>query len=356
MTQYKDSGVNVELGDACSKMAYGHAQSTFPGRVGMIGEPVLLEGGFAGLLDMGEYYLVQNDDGVGTKVAVAHAMKKYDTLGYDLLAMVVDDAVCLGAEPVSITNTIDIQKVEEEVIDGLMKGLAAACLEHKVVIAGGEIAELNKLINGFTWNAAAVGVVGKDKVITGSAIKPGDTIVGLRSDGFRSNGLSLVREILTTAFGESWVDQPFDDERSWGQVVLIPSRIYASCILDMVGRYGQPAKASVKGVAHVTGGGVRNLKRILKKNKLGAILDRPFEPHSVMLKLQELGEVSDQEAYGTWNMGTGMMVVSTEPAVVVEIAAKYGIEAQLIGTVTDRADHVEIVSRGKFSAGETLVF
>ena len=106
MATYEESGVNIDLGDKCSAIAYAAAKRTFPGRKGMIGEPLINEGGFSGALDMGDYYLVQNDDGVGTKIAVAEMMGKYDTMGYDLVAMVADDAVCLGAETISITNTL----------------------------------------------------------------------------------------------------------------------------------------------------------------------------------------------------------------------------------------------------------
>lgn len=338
MTTYKDSGVDIEKGDAASEKAYNYAKQTFAARAGMPGEAVSLEGGFSGAHDMGDYYLVHNSDGVGTKVIVAQKMNKFDTLGYDLLAMVCDDAVCMGAETFSITNTVDTQAVDPEVTSELLKGLSAACQEQKIIIAGGEIAELSTLVNGFTWNASSVGMVAKDRVITGAKIQAGHKVVGLQSDGFRSNGMSLVRKVLRDAFGEDWVNADFDG-RTWGEVVLTPSKIYSACVLEMIGHYGEVGPVELSGVAHITGGGVTNLNRVLKANKLGANLDSPIEAHDFMQKLQEIGGVADAEAYKSWNMGTGMMLVMDASQVdeAIRIAGSHGIHAQVIGEVTAEA-------------------
>jgi phosphoribosylformylglycinamidine cyclo-ligase len=142
MTTYKDSGVDVAAGDKASKSAYDAAASTFASRKGMIGCPVYEEGGYAGMLDMGEYYLVMTDDGTGTKIDVALAAGNCKTLGSDLLAMVTDDAVCTGAEVIAVSNTIDIAKVDPKIIADLMHGLSDACTKQKIVIPAGEIAEV----------------------------------------------------------------------------------------------------------------------------------------------------------------------------------------------------------------------
>jgi len=336
MATYKESGVDVELGDQCSKAAYAAAKGTFVGRKGMIGQPVADEGGFAGLLDMGDFYLVQNDDGVGTKIEVAEKMKKYDTLGYDLVAMVADDAVCLGAEVISITNTLDSSGLNAEMVKGLMFGLQKACLEQKIVVPGGELAELGGALNGNVWNATAVGVVAKDKVIDGSGIQVGDAIIGLKSDGIRSNGLSLARMILTNIFGENWVEEKYDSSHTWGELILTPAKIYHSAVLNIIGRYGENKDHPIKGIVHNTGGGIRgNLPRLLKKHGLGAKLDSLIQPHGFMLKLMELGQVNIEEAYKTWNMGIGMIMVTgpEESEGVVEALSKEGVEAQVIGFV-----------------------
>lgn len=336
MATYKESGVDVELGDRCSKLAYEAAKATFVGRKGMIGEPVTDEGGFTGMMDFGEFYLIQNDDGVGTKIEVAEKMRKFDTIGYDLIAMVADDGICVGAEIVSITNTLDVPKLDSEMVDGLMAGLKKAALEQKIVVPGGELAELGGALNGAIWNATAVGILDKDKVITGADIQEGDSIIALKSDGIRSNGLSLARMILKEQFGDDWVSQKYSDGRTWGDVILTPSKIYHRALLSLLGGYKQERKFDVKGLVHNTGGGIKgNLPRLLKKKGLGAGLTSLPAPHEFMKKLQEMGSVSDEEAYKTWNMGVGMMMVvdSAGVDVVLDALKREGIEGVLIGKV-----------------------
>ena len=337
MATYKESGVDVELGDQCSKLAYEAAKGTFAGRKGMIGEPVVEESGFTGLLDMGEYYLIQNDDGVGTKIEVAEKMKKFDTLGYDLIAMVADDGVCSGAEVFSVTNTLDTPKLDSEMVEGLMSGLKKAALEQKIVVPGGELAELGNMLNGPVWNATAVGIVEKNKVITGADIQEGDAILALKSDGIRSNGLSLARMILKKKFDDNWVNQDYGNGQTWGEVILMPSKIYHRAILNLIGGYKQERKFNVKGIVHNTGGGIKgNLSRILKKKGLGAELTNLPKPHEFMLRLQELGNVSDEEAYKTWNMGVGMLMVvdPSDADKILEALKNEGVEAVLSGKVT----------------------
>lgn len=336
MSTYADSGVNIDLGDKCSEIAYNAAKGTFPGRKGMIGEPVLDDGGFTGTLDMGDYYLVQNDDGIGTKMVIAEMMGKYDTMGTDLLCMVVDDAVCVGAEPISVSNTFDVDKVDDKKIAALMTGLEKAALKHKVVIPGGEIAELGDMVKGYIWNATCVGVVEKNHMITGENVKVGDKIIGLKSKGFRSNGLTLVRHILKNKFGPDWTSEKFDATRTWGEVTLTPSDIFCSAILEMHGRFKEKAKVELKGVAHITGGGIPgNLPRALKKSGLGAKLTNLIQPPDFMAKLVEIGNVSRDEAYQTWNMGVGMILISNDVEKIAEICQKHGIECQVIGEVVE---------------------
>ena len=337
MATYKESGVDVELGDKCSKIAYEAAKSTFPGRKGMIGEPMVGDGGFAGLLDMGDFYLVQNDDGVGTKIEVAEMTGDFSTMGYDLLAMVADDAICMGAEVISVSNTLDAPKLDQAMVEGLMTGLKKAALEQKIVVPGGELAELGNALNGAVWNATAVGIVAKDRVLTGAGIKEGDAVIGLKSAGIRSNGSSLARMILKEAYGENWTAEKFDSTRTWGEVFLTPSKIYHRSILNIIGGYGEEKDHVIKGIVHNTGGGIRgNLPRLLKPLGLGAKLDALIEPHPFMLKLMELGGVNLEEAYKTWNMGVGMMMIaeSDDADTLLEQLQTQGIEAQVMGYVT----------------------
>lgn len=354
MTTYRQSGVDMEMGDYCSMLAYQAAKKTFPSRKNLFGKPLLMDGGFTGALDFGDFYLVQNSDGVGTKIAIAEAIKKFDTLGYDLLAMVVDDAICVGAETVAITNTIDTNRVSADVIKPLMDGLQKACTEQKVVIPGGEIAEMSDLVNGYTWNSSSVGIVEKKKFITGKNVKPGDKIIGLRSRGFRSNGFSLVRHILKKEYGENWAQEKYDKKMSWGEAVLTPSLIYSNALLELLGRFRKPRKVDIKALAHVTGGGIPgNIVRVL--GKFGADLDNLYPPHEPMLRLQEMGQVSDREIYEVWNMGLGMILVSNEFEKIQKALKKHGIQAQIIGEVTKKPG-VRLKSLGALGKGKTLEY
>lgn len=354
MATYKQSGVDIAAGDLSSSIAYRAAKGTFAGRKGMFGKPVIMEGGFSGALDFGDFYLVQNCDGVGSKVAVADAMKKYDTLGYDLLAMVTDDAVCTGAETISITNTIDTEKVDPKIIEKMMAGLKKACNEQKVVIPGGEIAELPGLVVGNSWNSTAVGVVEKKKFITGKTVKVGDKILGLRSRGFRSNGFSLVRYALKKGLGAQWYNKIFKGKMTWGEAVLTPSLIYSAALLELLGRYGKKRNCNIKALAHVTGGGIPgNITRVL--GHYGAKLDNLPKPHEMMLELQKMGKIGDIEAYNTWNMGIGMIVISNEVEKITAVMKKHKIKVEVIGEVITKKE-VRLTSRGYFNAHKEFVF
>jgi phosphoribosylformylglycinamidine cyclo-ligase len=355
MATYKDAGVNIEAGDKSSALAYAAAKNTFPGRKGKIGSPVLLEGGFSGLMDFGDFYLCQNDDGVGTKSQIAQLMGKYDTLGYDLLAMVADDLICIGAEGVSISNTIDVDKVDENVIGEMMKGLEKACLEQKMIIPGGEIAEMSDLAKGLIWNATSIGILEKEKFIDGVKVKEGDKIIGLKSRGLRSNGFTLVRYILKEKFGHNWFNEDFDN-RKWGEVVLTPSRIFHRDLLSIIGGYKEERKVDVHGIAHTTGGGLPgNIPRVLKG--FGAKLDNLIEPHNFMLKLQEIGNVADEEAYQTWNMGVAMSLVVSpnDCSNTIELLNQKNIENKIIGEVI-KEPKVYLTSMGFQSKGKIFEF
>jgi phosphoribosylformylglycinamidine cyclo-ligase len=354
MATYKQAGVNISMGDKCSELAYAAAKKTFASRKGMIGVPVNIEGGFTGALDFGKFYVVFNCDGVGSKMLVGLAMNKLDTLGYDLLAMVADDAVCVGAETVSITNTIDTEKVTDKVIGPMMDGLKKACMEQKVVIPGGEIGEMPDMVTGTLWNASAIGIVEKNKFILGKDVKPGDKIIGLRSRGFRSNGFALVRYILEKNFGGNWVKKRFNAKKNWGEAVLAPSIIYSDAVLELLGRFGKKRKCNIKAIAHITGGGLPgNLPRVL--GNYGATLDNIWPAGEPMVGLQKIGQVSDREAYEVWNMGTGMALISDEFKKISGVMKKHGIEARIIGEVTKQKG-VRLISQGYFDKGKLLHF
>ena len=335
--KYAQAGVNISAGDAASSLAGKLAATTFAGRNGKIGKPIKIPGGFAGALDFGKFYLIICDDGTGTKMVVAEAMRKFDTIGYDLAAMVADDAVCLGAEVISISNTLDCSKVDKKVIGELLKGLAKACLEQKIVIPGGEIAEVGKTVNSLVWNATAIGIVEKNKLIDGSKIRPGDTVITLKENGLRSNGFSLARCILQKKFGKNWPKRKFG-KKTWGELLLTPSKIYHSAILALVGRFGKKSSVKVKGVAHITGGGIAgNLPRIFRNKKLGAYLPNLWQPAKWVKELIQIGKVSEAESREIWNLGNGMLIVVApkDTAKTLKILKKNKISAKIAGEIND---------------------
>ena len=335
MTTYQQAGVDIQKGDQASKIAYELAQKTFSSRKNLTGQPVINTGGYAGLLNLGNFYLVQCDDGVGTKIAIAQKIQKYDTLGYDLLAMVCDDAICIGAETISITNTLDTNKVNPAQIQTLMQGLAQACINQKIIISGGEIAELGNLVNGNVWNATAVGIITQEKLITGENIQNNDDVIALSESGFRSNGFSLVRYVLEKKYGPDVYQKKYQNT-PWGEILLTPSTIYSNAILEIIGRFSEKKQHKIKGISHITGGGIPgNINRILKKTGLGVNLDNLFQPPEFLKHIQEIGKISNQEAYKTWNMGNGMLLVTSpvDTKNIINSLHKSGIKAQIAGKI-----------------------
>ena len=340
MTTYKDAGVDTDAGGRASKKAYAHARATFKSRANMMGTAVEEEGGFAGLIDMGGFYLVQNDDGTGSKMELACSMRKFDTLGYDLLAMVADDAICTGAEVISVSNTLDVASIDEEMVDSLMAGLSQACQEQKIVIPGGEIAEVPGAVKSPVWNATSVGIIEKGNELRSDSIEEGDAIIALQSAGPRSNGFSLMRKILADKYGENWYTEKWRSG-TWGDVLLTPSIVYHAALLSLLGRFGEDRTVEIKALTHITGGGIpENLARTLKKSGFGAALTDLWEPHDFFKDLVELGGMKTAEAYRTWNMGTGMLVIvaPTDVDTVSDALVSQKIQAKQAGVVTKKSE------------------
>ena len=169
-------------------------------------------------------------------------------MGYDLTAMVADDAVCTGAESIAISNTIDVPKIDANIIDQLMGGLAKACSAQKIVVPAGEIAEVPGAVAKGVWSATVIGIVAKDRVLKPETIKPGDAIIALKDNVARSNGFSLIRAVLAKAHGKEWYKKEWKNGMTWGEVMLTPSVIYSAAILELIGRHGEAVKVPVKGV------------------------------------------------------------------------------------------------------------
>jgi phosphoribosylformylglycinamidine cyclo-ligase len=264
------------------------------------GAPMGELGAYAGLIDMGEFALAMTTDGVGTKLIIADAMKKWDTVGIDCIAMNVNDLYVMGVEPLAFVDYISIEKPDDELIKQVMVGLDEGARQANISIIGGETAALPDIIKGFDLAGTCVGYVDKDKVITGESIDVGDVVIGLPSSGIHSNGYSLVRKVVENA-GLKYTDPlPYDKSKTIGAELLQPTRIYAE-IVPIFKKY------PVKGMAHITGGGLMNLRRI---TKLGFDFHDPLPVPPVFSWLRKLGDIDDREMYKTFNMGMGYVIIT----------------------------------------------
>lgn len=370
--KYKDAGVDVELGDEVSRIFYNAAKESWKNRHGKLGEVLVPYDDFSGLrvidvsnLPCGTLMNI-GFDGIGTKIELAERVSDFKTIAFDLFAMVCDDAVIKGGEPVLIGSILDVNSLSNthgffiKQINEMAEGYINAAKEANVVILNGEIAELGNRVNGFgnfncNWGATVVWFAKKDRILTGDKVIEGDYLIGLKESGFRSNGLSLFRKIMHTIHGDDWHMAHFNG-MPLGEVALTPSRIYCRAVVEMFGGYNGEPLADIHGIAHITGGGLfGKLTRNLKPSKLGALIDNPYDPPAIMSYCQEKGEVDDYLAYRTWNMGQGMVIIAPEPSQIIEIANRHQIDAKIIGTVTSDAS-IRVKNKGYYSKGEFLTY
>lgn len=386
---YRDAGVNLELGDELSKQLYEASKLTWQNREGVFGELTSNLDSFSGLRSMNigpllevpepeKLSFLMGDDGVGTKVEVAQRVGDLSTIAHDLFAMVCDDAVIRGFEPVAATTTLDVQKLDESMRDQMAQlalGYIAAGNLAKIAVVNGEVAELGKLVGGyepsnndyrstdeilrFNWSATLLSIGHQDRLKDGRSIQPNDSLVALEEKGFRSNGLSLVRKTFEKSFGVDWHNTRINSgEQSLGQLVLEPSTIYTPVIVDAFGGYDprRQANTEIAAAAHITGGGIPGkLSRMLQASGLGADIESPMGPGDGMILAQNHAGISDEEAYKVWNMGQGMIVATAYPQDFIEHAANHGINAEHIGYVTKKPE-IHIRSAGAHSRGKNLVY
>ena len=331
---YKSAGVNIAAGDDASCRA-GKAAATTKKNLPKGRVAVSLSGGFAGGVKVGGYIITASDDTVGTKIEVAERMNDFSTLGADLCAMVADDTVCVGAEVLMLSNTIECDVVQPKKIEAMVKSLAAICKRQGIVIPGGEIAELGSAVHGYAWGGHATGIAHPKKVITGKGICAGDAVIGLREKGLRCNGLSLARAILQRQYGNAWHNKLWRGKK-WGTLLLTPSTVYHAAVLNIIGRHTQKEKVNIKGICHITGGGIPgNALRMIKKPGLGLRLHNLWPAPDFVKELMRMGGVTQEEARNTWNLGTGMiMVVKQKDAEkVTTLLKKEKISARIVGQV-----------------------
>ena len=340
MTQpitYADAGVDVEAGDLAVELMRASIQGAQrPEVLGGLG-------GFAGMFDasalaqMTRPVLATSTDGVGTKVAIAQAMDKHDTIGFDLVAMVVDDIVVCGAEPLFMTDYIATGKVVPERIAAIVSGIAAGCRQAGVALVGGETAEHPGLLEPDEYDCAgaATGVVEYADILGPHRVVAGDVVVALASSGLHSNGYSLVRRVFASA---TWAldRQVAEFGRTLGEELLEPTRVYARDLLALIRTDG----IDIHALSHVTGGGLAaNLARVLPPGAFARLDRSTWTPPAVFEVVRELGQVPIADLERTLNMGIGFVAVlpAAEADLAITTASAQGIEAWLLGEVSDLA-------------------
>ncbi|MBI2078059.1 MAG: phosphoribosylformylglycinamidine cyclo-ligase [Euryarchaeota archaeon] len=268
-----------------------------------IGAPLTGLSHFAGLIDFGDRALAICTDGVGTKLEVAKALRKWDTVGIDCIAMNVNDCICVGAEPIAFVDYIATSDPDPEVTEQIGVGLNEGAKQANVTLAGGETAVLPELVNGWDLAGSCVGFVSKSRILGGSQVRPGDVIIGLASTGLHSNGYTLARKIVQAKGLD--LASPFPGgaygPRSVGSVLLEPTRIYVKPILEL------RDTLEVHGLANITGGGLKNVPRV--NPNVQYVLTDPMPVPPVFAALQKWGAVSDEEMHQTFNMGMGFAVI-----------------------------------------------
>jgi phosphoribosylformylglycinamidine cyclo-ligase len=312
---YKDSGVDLEV--------YAESMARLPRLLRRTHSPRVLaaEGGFAGLfrLDFADGLfarrykdpvLVSGTDGVGTKLKVAQLAGVHHTVGIDLVAMCVNDVLCCGAEPLFFLDYVAMGRDDSALLETIVSGISDGCVESDMSLVGGETAIMPDMYQAGDYDLAGfcVGVVEREKLIDGSAIAPGDVVIGVASSGLHSNGFSLVRKIVFDKAGLTVGDFVESLGAKVGDALLTPTKIYARAVRTVLGHYR--VKGVVHGIAHVTGGGLQeNLARILPAG-VGVTIDRDSWPVPPVFRwLQSLGEVDDAEMARVFNMGVGLVLV-----------------------------------------------
>ncbi|MNO64600.1 Phosphoribosylformylglycinamidine cyclo-ligase [compost metagenome] len=331
---YKNAGVDIAAGNEAVERMKKHVKRTF--------RPEVMTdlGGFGALFGLNkdkyeEPVLVSGTDGVGTKLKIAFAMDKHDTIGIDAVAMCVNDIVVQGAEPLFFLDYLACDKVIPEKIEAIVSGIAEGCSESGCALIGGETAEMPGMyaegeydIAGFT-----VGVVDKSKIVNGSSITAGDTVIGLASSGVHSNGFSLVRKLLLEQSGYSLKDSLTElGGEVLGDVLLTPTKLYVKPVLSLL------EQVKVKGMAHITGGGfIENIPRVLPDGVNVEVDYGTWPILPIFSLLQEKGNVSNRDMFTTFNMGIGLVIVVAKEDEEASLAAlrAAGENPYVIGRVTE---------------------
>ena len=331
---YEKAGVNLEAGYEVVRRIKKHVAST--ARLGTMGNI----GAFGGMFDLStlgvkEPVLVSGTDGVGTKLKLAFAMDKHDTIGIDAVAMCVNDVLAQGAEPIVFLDYVAVGHNEPRKIEAIVAGVAEGCRQAGCALVGGETAEMPGMYGDGEYDIAGftVGVVEKSKLIDGSKVKAGDVLVGIASTGVHSNGFSLVRKILADNGLDLKKVYPELSQKMLGEVLLTPTRIYVRQVLDVI------RTCDVHGISHITGGGFdENIPRILHEGQGIEIDEGSWEILPVFQFLEKWGRIPHREMFNIFNMGIGMVIAldASEAQRAIDLLAQHGERASVIGRVTDQ--------------------
>ena len=330
---YEKAGVNLEAGYEVVRRIKQHVASTQ--RLGTMGNI----GAFGGMFDLAslnikEPVLVSGTDGVGTKLKIAFALDKHDTIGIDAVAMCVNDVLAQGAEPLFFLDYVALGHNIPEKVEAIVAGVAEGCRQAGCALIGGETAEMPGMYEGGDYDIAGFtcGVVEKSQLIDGSKVKVGDVLVGIASSGVHSNGFSLVRKVVA--------DNALDLNASYdelngaklGETLLTPTKIYVRQVLEVI------RNCDVHGICHITGGGFdENIPRVLSEGQGLEITEGTWEILPIFRLLEKYGNIPHREMFNIFNMGIGMVIVldESEAAKAVEILTAAGEKASVIGRVTD---------------------
>lgn len=330
---YEASGVNLEAGyEVVSRIKKHVASTARPGVMGNIGA-------FGGMFDLAslgykEPILVSGTDGVGTKLKIAFAIDKHDTIGIDAVAMCVNDVLAQGAEPLFFLDYVAVGKNEPAVVEAIVSGVAEGCRQAGCALIGGETAEMPGMYQPGDYDIAGftVGAVDRCNLIDGSKVKAGDVLVGIASSGVHSNGFSLVRKIVSDAGLDLNKKYEETGDNTLGEMLLTPTRIYVKPVLEVI------KKVNVHGVAHITGGGFdENIPRILHEGQGIEVEEGSWEILPVFRLLEKYGKVPHREMFNIFNMGIGMVLALDEKdaAEAISILESNGEKASVIGRITD---------------------
>ena len=332
---YENAGVNLEAGYEVVRRIKKHVAST--NRLGVMGNI----GAFGGMFDLSalkvkEPVLVSGTDGVGTKLKLAFALDKHDTIGIDAVAMCVNDVLAQGAEPLFFLDYVAVGFNNPQKIENIVAGVADGCRQAGCALIGGETAEMPGMYSDGEYDIAGYtcGVVEKSKLIDGTKVAVGDVLVGIASTGVHSNGFSLVRKVIADNNIDIKSIMPeLSTDKCVGEVLLTPTRIYVKQVLDVI------RNCDVHGISHITGGGFdENIPRILKDNQGIEVVEGSWNILPVFNFLEKYGKIPHREMFNIYNMGIGMVIAMPENEAnkAIEILKAYGDTASVIGKVTDK--------------------